>query len=87
MSKPYMGMPANGCHHNVSLWRGGQDDVVPLRKDPLPGMDDNFLYRSGGKNEFRDENEIWLPADIGRWSLGGMIQHLNALVAIGSSTT
>ena len=86
MSKPYMGMPANGCHHNVSLWRGGEDDVVPLVKDPLPGMDDNFLYRSGGKNEFRDENEIWLPADIGRWSLGGMIQHLNALVAIGSST-
>tara|TARA_B100000929_G_scaffold213919_1_gene170891 strand:+ start:34 stop:624 length:591 start_codon:yes stop_codon:yes gene_type:complete len=49
-------------------------------------MEDNFLYRSGGKNEFRDENEKWLPADIGRWSLGGMIQHLNALVAISSST-
>ena len=86
MSKPYMGMPANGCHHNVSLWRGGEDNVVSLVNDPLPGMEENFLYRSGGKNEFRDENEKWLPAQIGRWSLGGMIQHLNALVAISSST-
>jgi glutamine synthetase len=86
MSKPYMGMPANGCHHNVSLWRGGEDNVVSLVNGPLPGMEENFLYRSGGKNEFRDENEKWLPAQIGRWSLGGMIQHLNALVAISSST-
>ena len=86
MSKPYMGMPANGCHHNVSLWQGGEDSLVPLVDDPIPGMEDNFLYRSGGENKFRDTNEKWLPTELGRWSLGGMIHHLNALVAIGAST-
>ena len=86
MSKPYMGMPANGCHHNVSLWKGGKDAVVPLVDNPLPGMEDNFHYRSGGENRFRDTNETWLPTELGRWSLGGMIHHLNALVAIGAST-
>ena len=86
MSKPYMGMPANGCHHNVSLWQGGEDSLVPLVDDPIPGMEDNFLYRSGGKNKFRDTNETWLPTELGRWCLGGMIHHLNALVAIGAST-
>ena len=86
MSKPYMGMPANGCHHNVSLWQGGEDSLVPLVDDPIPGMEDNFLYRSGGENKFRDTNETWLPTELGRWCLGGMIHHLNALVAIGAST-
>jgi glutamine synthetase len=86
MSKPYMGMPANGCHHNISLWTGGEDSVQPLVGDPLPGMDEVFAYRQGGRNEFRDPGQVWQPADIGRWALGGMLQHLNALVAIGSST-
>jgi glutamine synthetase len=86
MSKPYMGMPANGCHHNISLWTGGEDSVQPLVGDPLPDMDEVFSYRAGGTNEFRDANEVWMPTDIGKWSLGGMLEHLNALVAIGSST-
>jgi glutamine synthetase len=86
MSKPYMGMPANGCHHNVSLWRGGDEHVVSLVDGPQPGMDEVFTYASGGVNEFRDEDEKWLPADIGKWSLGGMMKHLDALVAIGAST-
>ena len=86
MSKPYMGMPANGCHHNISLWTGGDDSIEPLVGDPLPGMDEVFSYRSGGVNEFRDANEVWMPSDIGKWSLGGMLEHLNALVAIGAST-
>ncbi len=86
MSKPYMGMPANGCHHNVSLWRGGDSHVESLVDSPQPGMDEVFTYASGGTNEFRDPNEKWLPADIGKWSLGGMLKHLDALVAIGAST-
>ncbi len=86
MSKPYMGMPANGCHHNISLWSAGDDSVVSLVDDPQPGMDEVFSYASGGTNEFRDTSEAWLPADIGRWSLGGMLIHLDALVAVGAST-
>ncbi len=86
MSKPYMGMPANGCHHNISLWTGGDDSIEPLVGDPLPGMDEVFSYRSGGVNEFRDANEVWMPSDFGKWSLGGLLEHLNALVAFGAST-
>ncbi len=86
MSKPYMGMPANGCHHNLSLWTGGDDSVQPLVEAPQPGMDEVFSYRRGGTNAFRDPQEVWMPADIGKWSLGGMMSHMNALVAIGSST-
>jgi len=86
MSKPYMGMPANGCHHNLSLWRGGNDEVERLVGDPLPGMDEVFSYCRGGTNEVRDPNEVWLPAEIGRYALGGMLEHLNALTAVGAST-
>jgi len=86
MTKPYMGMPANGCHHNVSLWRGGEDVLVPLTGDSLPGMPETFTYRRGGLNEFRDPAASWEPGPIGRHALGGMLQHLDALVAIGAST-
>ena len=86
MSKPYMGMPANGCHHNVSLWTGGAGEVARLVDDPLPGMDGVFTYSRGGTNVFRDEDEVWLPAETGRYALGGMLKHLNALTAIGAST-
>ena len=24
MCKPFMGVSANGCHHNISLWKGGR---------------------------------------------------------------
>jgi len=86
MSKPYMGMPANGCHHNLSLWRGGDDAVKPLVAGDLPAMDEVFTYTSGGTNEFRDPDHQWLPAQVGRHALGGMLEHLNALTAIGAST-
>lgn len=86
MSKPYMGRPANGCHHNVSLWTGGGAEIYRPAAGELPGMDEVFSYSRGGRNEFRNEAEIWLPADIGRWCLGGMLRHMNALTAIGSST-
>jgi glutamine synthetase len=86
MSKPYMGMPANGCHHNISLWRGGEPRVLQLVGDPLPGMDEVFTYTKGGTNEQHDTSQRWLPAEMGRHALGGMLKNLNALVAVGSST-
>ncbi|MGI9303905.1 MAG: glutamine synthetase family protein [Gammaproteobacteria bacterium] len=86
MCKPYMRMPANGCHHNVSLWTGGEQTMEKLVEDPLPGMDDVFAYTKGGANRFRDPNEVWMPTQLGLYAMGGLMKHLNALTAIGAST-
>ena len=29
MPKPFMGVSANGCHHNISLWRGDENAFLP----------------------------------------------------------
>ena len=34
MCKPFMGVSANGCHHNISLWKGGEDEFKQLGNDP-----------------------------------------------------
>jgi glutamine synthetase len=33
MPKPFMGVSANGCHHNISLWRGERNEFLPRGKD------------------------------------------------------
>jgi glutamine synthetase len=33
MPKPFMGVSANGCHHNISLWRGNTNVFMPEGKD------------------------------------------------------
>ena len=37
MTKPFMGVSASGCHHNLSLWRGGEETVNPLGRRPAAG--------------------------------------------------
>jgi len=38
MPKPFMGVSANGCHHNISLWQGDENMFMPDGDDPqLPG--------------------------------------------------
>lgn len=38
MPKPFMGVSANGCHHNISLWQGGTNMFLPDSDNPrLPG--------------------------------------------------
>ena len=43
MPKPFMGVSANGCHHNISLWtgepdEGGENKFMPEGDDPqIPG--------------------------------------------------
>jgi glutamine synthetase len=88
MTKPVNKMTANGCHHNISLWRGGEDRVVALDHDPLPGVDEVFSYRQGGDNTFVDSAtpDAWMPPELGRHAVGGILNHLPALTAIGSST-
>jgi glutamine synthetase len=33
MPKPFMGVSANGCHHNISLWRGDENAFMPETDD------------------------------------------------------
>jgi glutamine synthetase len=86
MTKPFMGVSASGCHHNLSLWRGGDESVNKLGNDDLPGMSDNFTYLKGGENTFLPLKNQRKPGPIGLNCIGGVIRHLPALTAIGSST-
>lgn len=89
MTKPFMGVSASGCHHNISLWHGGEDTLRPTGNDPetLPGMRANWLYKNGGDNTFMpDTDDPQLPGKVGLQSIGGIVSHLGALTAIGSST-
>ena len=62
MPKPFTGVSANGCHHNISLWRGEENTFLPDSDDPQK------------------------PSQIGLHAIGGVIEHLGALTAIGSPT-
>jgi glutamine synthetase len=89
MCKPFMGVSANGCHHNISLWAEGDDEMKKLGNDParLPGMDYNFMYRRGGQNMFMpDTDDLQLPGKVGLRAIGGIVNHLGGLTAIGCST-
>ena len=86
MSKPFMGMSGNGCHHNMSLWRGGGDALVCHVACPRPGVDGVFHHRQGGTNLFLGEGGGWMPGSVGLAAIGGVMAHLPALTAIGSST-
>ena len=89
MCKPFMGVSANGCHHNMSLWRGGEDKLRPTGNDPdkLPGLAHNYMYVSGGDNTFMpDGDDVQMPGKAGLAAIGGIVSHLRALTAVGSST-
>ena len=88
MSKPFMGVSASGCHHNMSLWRGGKDSVNDLHNAKLPGMEGAFTYLVGGENTFMPDPSIdeRKPGPIGLQCIGGVMKHLGALTSIGSST-
>jgi glutamine synthetase len=88
MSKPFMGVSASGCHHNVSLWRGGEDKFNPLGHESIPGLEGAFTYCEGGENLFLPDPSIdkRKPGPIGLQCVGGVMEHLDALTALGSST-
>ncbi len=87
MSKPFMGVSASGCHHNISFWRGGEESVTALGNEELPGLEGSYTYKKGGDNTFMpDTDDIQLPGKIGLQVIGGIVEHLNALTAIGCST-
>lgn len=88
MSKPFMGVSASGCHHNMSLWKGGKESVNDLHNNKLPGMEGAFTYLSGGENTFMPDPSIdeRKPGPVGLQCIGGVMKHLDALTSIGSST-
>jgi glutamine synthetase len=86
MSKPFMGVSASGCHHNLSLWHGGEQKLNKLGHDELPGLEENFTYLEGGENTFMPVKGDPKPGPIGLHCIGGLIKHVGALTAIGSST-
>ena len=88
MSKPFMGVSASGCHHNLSLWKGGEQRLNTLHQAPVPGLDDVFGYWRGGENLFMPDQEVdpRKPGPVGLHCIGGVIEHLGALTALGSST-
>ncbi len=86
MCKPFMGVSASGCHHNISLWRGGREVVNPLGQNPLPGLEGPFTYRKGGENTFTPLPGQTKPGPTGLYCIGGVMDHLPALTAIGCST-
>ena len=71
----------------MSLWKGGKISVNKLGHKSLPGVDEVFSYVSGGKNTFMpDTKDPQLPGKIGLQSIAGIMKHLPALTALGSST-
>ena len=43
MPKPFMGVSANGCHHNISLWRGDENAFLPRHGRPAEAEPDRPL--------------------------------------------
>ena len=88
MSKPFMGVSANGCHTNVSLWKGGELKSTPIGNNPLPGMDQVFTHISGGENMFMPDPKVdpVKPGPVGLNSIAGLLKHLPALTCLGSPT-
>ena len=87
MPKPFMGVSASGCHHNLSLWKGGEEKVNPLGNgDSLPGMTGAFTYLKGGENTFMPLKGEAKPGPVGLNCIGGVVKNVRALTAIGSST-
>ena len=87
MTKPFMGVSANGCHTNMSLWTGGEDSLNALGNDPLNGLEDVYSYRTGGENMFMpDTDDPQMPGQVGLYAVAGVMKHLDALTALGCST-
>jgi glutamine synthetase len=63
MPKPFMGVSANGCHHNISLWRDDENVFEP-----------------------KEGEDRRMPSQIGKWAIGGILEHLGALTAVTAST-
>ena len=87
MTKPFMGVSASGCHHNLSLWHGGEDTVNAARTGPAARAwrAASPTARAARTRSCRCAGEK-KPGPIGLHCIGGVIEHVAALTAIGSPT-
>ena len=83
MAKPFGGVSGSGCHHNISLWRGGEDVVARDTPGAAPAV---CTRRTGGENTFLDTAGSRQPSKMALHGIGGILEHLPALTAIGSPT-
>ena len=82
MPKPFMGVSANGCHHNISLWQGDENMFMPDGDDPrVPGK--IGLHAIGGVLEhlraltcITSPDGQLVPAILGRGVLGADLRRL-----------
>lgn len=87
MSKPFMNVSASACHTNMSLWRGGEEQMNSLGHNPLPGMEGVFTFLTGGENTFLpDTDNPRQPGQTGLYAMGGLVEHLRGLTVLGCST-
>src|SRR2546430_3526289 len=86
MSKPFMGVSASGCHHNLSLWRGGEEKGNKLGQDKLPGMVGKFTYLKGGENTFLPGKGQGKPGIVGLHCIGGLVKPVGAPTRLGPPT-
>ncbi len=87
MSKPFMGVSASGCHHNISFWRGGETITKKLGQYRAAAMPEVFAHLDGGENTFMPDGEDQqMPGKVGKQVIAGIVDHLYALTAIGCST-
>ena len=86
MTKPFMGVSASGCHITC-LYGKVESCNKQIGSKQLPGVEEVFGYMQGGTNTFMpDTKDMQLPGKIGLQSIAGIMEHLPALTALGSST-
>ena len=84
MAKPFMHVSASACHTNISLWRGGEEQINPIGNAPLPGMEGVFTFLKGGENTFLpDTDNPRQPGKIGLYAMGGIVEHLRGMTVLG----
>ena len=82
MPKPFMGVSANGCHHNISLWRGDENAFLP-DTDDVHKPSEIGLYAIGGILEHlraltarhRADGQL-VPPPLGHGLLGAGLRRL-----------
>ena len=83
MPKPFMGVSANGCHHNISLWQGDENMFLPDGRQPAACRARSGCSAIGGMLEHLSaltcitvaDGQL-VPADVGRGVLGADLRRL-----------
>ena len=82
MPKPFMGVSANGCHHNISLWKGDENLFLPETRRPAAAEQDRpardrrrARAPRRADRDHRPDGQL-LPAPVGHGLLGAGVRRL-----------